>query len=116
MTDDDRRLLVEKCGVLLHDVLVELRVLSFQEGNAKRINDLTDLTHNVPLYMVGRDDFVMGYLRAGFLDYARKYHPEADPAHSRYVALLDMDEPTFAGLYRRATYTWPEPELVPAAG
>jgi hypothetical protein len=102
MSDDDRRFLVEKCGQILHAVLVEIRNLSYQEGNAKRINDLTDLTHNIPLFMVAQDPFVMGYLRDGLIEYARKYYPDIDPVMSRYVWILDMDEASFAKLYRRS--------------
>jgi hypothetical protein len=106
MTDAERRLWVEKCGKLLQDVLVEIRGLTWAEGHTKRINDLADLTHNIPQFMVGRDDFVLGYLRDGFIDYAKKYHPDGDPESSRYVMLLDMDEATFNDLYRA---DWREP-------
>lgn len=100
MTDSERRFMVEKYGKLLQDALVEIRNLTFEEGHAKRVNDLADLTHNIPQFIVGRDDHVLDYIRAGLLEYARKYHPEADPDLSRYVILLDMDEPTFKDLYR----------------
>jgi len=116
MTDSDRRLLSEKCGQFLHSVLVEIRMLSYQEGNARQINELTDLTHNVPLFMVGCDDYAAGYLRDGLLDYARKYYPDTAPEHHRYVVLFDMDEAAFAQQYRRSGWAWPEPELSPAAG
>ncbi len=116
MSDGDRRLLIEKCGQLLHALLVEVRMLSYEEGNARRINDLADLTHNVPLFMVGCDEYVMGYLRDGLVAYARKYHPDIAPEQHRYVQLLDMDEAAFAEQYRRSGWTWPEPELSPAAG
>lgn len=109
MTDSERRLLIEKCAEILHQVLVEIRNLSYQEGNAKRINDLTDLTHNIPLLMVDRDSSVMNYLRKGLVDYARKYQPGIDPAMSRYVMILDMDEVTFIDQYQRTSWSWPEP-------
>jgi hypothetical protein len=112
MSDSERHLLVHKCGKLLQDVLVEIRNLSFQEGNAGRINDLADLTHNIPEFLVGSNDYVLSYLRHGLVDYSRKYHPEIDPEKSRYVMLLDMDETMFNDLYR--TNSWPEP--VGAAG
>ncbi len=115
MTDAERRLLIAKCGQLLQDVLVEIRQLTWQEGNAKRVNDLADLTHNLPQFMVGRDEYVIGYIRKGFLDYARTYHPEIDPETHRYVRLLDMDEDEFNDSYRRATgLSWPAP-AVPVA-
>jgi hypothetical protein len=108
VTDSERRLLIEKCGQLLHQVLVEIRALSYQEGQAGRINYLADLTHNIPLFMVGRDEHLLGYLRDGFMAYARKYHPDLDPERSRYVMLLDMDETLFNDLYRRTSWSWPE--------
>jgi hypothetical protein len=110
MTDADRRLLVMKCGKLLQDVLVEIRNLTWEEGHAKQVNDLADLTHNIPQFMVGRDDYVLDYLRAGFVDYARKYYPGIDPETHRHVALLDMDEATFNDLYCRTSWPMPEPE------
>jgi hypothetical protein len=116
MSDTDRQLLIEKCGQLLHDVLVEVRNLSLQDGQTRRINDLTDLVHNIPLFMIGRDDHVLSYLRSGFVEYGRKYCPETDPAQGRYVTLLDMDEAAFAERYHRPDWAWPEPELTPAAG
>jgi len=112
MTEAERRLLVMKCGKLLQDVLVEIRALSWEEGNAKQVSELADLTHNVPQFMVGLDDYVHNYLRAGFVAYARKYHPETDPEQNRYVALLDMDEATFNDLYCRTAWPWPEPAAV----
>lgn len=109
MTDTERQFLISKCGKLLQDVLVEIRTLTWEEGNAKQVNDLADLTHNLPEWMVGRDEYVMNYLRAGFVNYAKKYFPDIDPECHRYVALLDMDEATFTDLYCRTSWPWPEP-------
>ena len=107
MSDNERRLLVEKCGKLLQDVLVEIRNLTYQEGNAERVNCLADLTHNIPEFLVGWNDYTLSYLRSGFIEYARKYSPNIDPEKSRYVMLLDMDEATFSELYHNNV--WPEP-------
>ncbi|SRR6185312_446612 len=109
MTDRDRRFLVLKFGKILQDVLIEIRNLSFQEGNARRINELADLTHNIPEFLVDWSDYVLAYLRDGFLEYARKYYPGIDPEKSRYVMLFDMDESTFNDLYHPRTRPWPEP-------
>jgi hypothetical protein len=109
MSDAERRFFVEKCGKLLQDVLVEIRALGWG-GRSEQVAELADLTHNVPEFLAGRADHVLGYLRAGFVAYARKYHPGTDPEASRYVALLDMDEATFHDLYRPAG--WPEPTPV----
>ncbi len=109
MNDIERRFLVEKCAILLQNVLVEIRALSTGDGRAKQINDLADLTHNVPEFLVGSNDHVLGYLRAGLLDYARKYYPSIAAEKHRYVMLLDMDEATFTDLYRNPSWPCPEP-------
>jgi hypothetical protein len=108
MTESECSLLVDKCGQILHQALIEIRNLSYQEGQAERIGDLADLTHNIPLVMVGRDDFLPDHLRIEFMAYARKYQPDINPEKSRYVILLDMDEATFHDLYRRTSWPWPE--------
>jgi len=108
VTDIERGFLIQKCGKILQDVIVEIRDLSWEDGHAKQINDLADLTHNIPEFLIGLNDHVLGYLRRGFMEYARKYHPRIEPETSRYVMLLDMDEVTFNGLYRRASWPWPE--------
>ena len=109
MTESERRFLVQKCGKLLQDVLVEIRNLSFQAADARRINELADLAHNIPEFLVGWNDCVLEYLRDGFVEFARKYYPGIDPEKSRYVMLFDMDESTFNDLYHPRTRPWPEP-------
>ena len=111
MTDSERRLLIDKCGEILHRVLVDIRALtwSWEPGHEKQIEELSDLTHNLPQFMVGRDDFALTGLRAGFVDYARRYWPKSDPAKTFYVELLDMDEAAFAERFRRTSWPWPEP-------
>jgi hypothetical protein len=112
MTDSERRLLVLKCGKLLQDVLVEIRTLTFEEGHYEQVNDLADLTHNIPMFMVGLDDFAGECLRECFVDYVRKYSPNVLPEDHRYVMLLDMDEMSFKQLYCMEYQHWPEPEAV----
>ena len=108
MTESERSLFVDKCGQILHQALIELRNLSYQEGQAERINDLADLSHNIPLFLVGREEVLPDHLRIEFMAYARKYQPDIDPEKSRYVMLLDMEEATFHDLYRRTSWPWPE--------
>lgn len=108
MTESERKLIVEKCGKLLQDVLVEIRALSWEDGHSQQINDLADLTHNIPQFMVGRDDFVLKYLRSGFAEYVLKYFPNTPLDQHRYIELLDMDETTFRELYCRTSWAWPE--------
>jgi hypothetical protein len=112
MSDSERGFMVQKYGHLLQDVLVEIRNLSVQEGNAERINYLADLAHNIPEFLIGLSDHVLSYLRDGFMEYSRKFQPDIDPEKSRHVMLMDLDETTFNEIYRR--YSWPEP--VGAAG
>jgi hypothetical protein len=103
---NERQLLIEKCGELLHRVLVEIRALtwSWEPGNERLIEELADLAHNIPLFMVGRDDTVPKWLRAAVVEYARKRWPQTNPEETWFVQLLDMDEATFADQVRR--YNW----------
>ncbi len=108
MTQSDRVLLIRKCSQILHEALTEIRDLAYQNDELERIGDLADLTHNIPLFMVGRHDLLPDHLRIEFMAYARKYHPDIDPEKSRYVMLLDMDEATCHDLHRRISWPWPE--------
>jgi hypothetical protein len=108
MTDGERILWIDKCSEILHLLLVEIRNLSYEDGNAARINMLADIAHNIPHFMVGQDDFVPDYLRSEFVKYARKYHPDTDPAFNQYVYILDASAATFRELYR-TNHPWPEP-------
>ncbi|HEY1187404.1 MAG TPA: hypothetical protein VGE74_07080 [Gemmata sp.] len=108
MIGTERRFFVEKCAKLLQDVLVEIRALSYEEGRAQQINDLADLAHNVPEFLTGGNDYVLTYLRAGLVSYARKHHPDLDPEQHRFVRLFDMDEATFTDLCR-GPWVWHEP-------
>jgi hypothetical protein len=112
MTEKEHQLWVEKCGWILHHLLVEIRALSWQAGNEQRINDLADLAHNVPLFMIGRDSFVHEYLRKGFLELASKYLPKRGPDADRYISIIDMDEVTFSEVFRRTSFVWPEIEKI----
>jgi hypothetical protein len=107
MTENERRLWVAKCGQILHLILVDIRGLSHDAANVGRIEELADLGHNLPLFMTGQDDSVPTWLRSALIEYARKYHPDVDPAKSRYVFILDMAEAEFNEVFRR-TY-WSEP-------
>jgi len=104
----ERQLLVQKCGKILHHALIDIRNLALRSGNEAQIGALADLVHNVPQFMTGRDMFGTDGLRAGFIAYARKYHPNIDPVTNRYVVLLDMDEASFSNEYR-GHHPWPEP-------
>ena len=114
MTDAERTLFVEKCARVLQAVVVEIRMLSYEAGHEKQINDLADVVHNVPLYLIGRDEFVAEYIRGGLLDHARQFHPEYPPEAYYPVMILDMDEASFTDLYRRTTWDWPSSQPTPS--
>jgi hypothetical protein len=110
MHESEERLWVEKCGEILHRMLVEIRSLSWQAGNEKRINDLADLAHNLPHIMIGRYQGPHSWLRTELVNVAKKYRPELDPTKDRYVFIMDMDEKAFNEVYRRTSWVCPEPE------
>lgn len=114
MTDAERQLLIAKCGELLHRALTEIRFLTWcwEPGNEKWIEELSDLTHNLPRFMIGRDDHAVTGLREAFVAYGRRRWPEAPPEQTEYVKLLDMDAAAFAEQYRRTNWAWPEPAAV----
>ncbi len=107
MTESERRLWVDKCGEILHSMLVEIRMLSHDPKNLGQIEELAELAHNLPLFMSGRDDSVPAWLRSALIEHALKYQPEIDPAKSRYVSIVDMAETEFNELLRRSF--WSEP-------
>lgn len=91
--------------------LVDIRHLTRVGGATavRQIEELSDLTHELPRFVLGRDDFAVTGLREGFLAYARQYWPHSDPDKTFYVEVLDMDEAAFAERFRRTEWAWPEP-------
>jgi hypothetical protein len=116
MTDAERRLMVNKCGELLHRTLIDIRALTWdwEPGNEKWIEELSDLTHNLPHFMVGTDDDSITGLRGAFVRFARRRWPHTDPEQTEYVRLLDMTEAEFDETYRRTSWPWPEPATTAA--
>ncbi|MCZ2342458.1 MAG: hypothetical protein LC104_11795 [Bacteroidales bacterium] len=111
MTHPQHDLLVEKAGELLYRTLCEIRALTWdwKPGSEGQIEELTDITHNLPLFMIGRDPHGWVGVRERFVQYARHHWPDQDPASAEYVRIIDMDEAEFAVQYRRTTWPWPEP-------
>ena len=114
MTPDERQLLNAKIAVFLRDAFVRIRFLTFptarleamEDGTdpAREVNDLADLCHNLPRYLVGHDeDAVVSerQLRETIAEYIRRFYPKIDPAQHRYVQLFEMDEAAFRHTYAR---------------
>jgi hypothetical protein len=108
MNIDERHLLNARIGELLHVALVEIRYFTFPPlpdtpDRREEINDLADLLHNLPRYVVGHDEYAIDspeQLREAVLKHVRRFYPDIDPAEHRYVQLLDMDDETFLQRYR----------------
>lgn len=107
MTDDDKALFNDKCAEILHVALVDIRNSSYQPGNEKRINDLADIIHNLPRFMVGRDDHGADGLKECFEEFAEKYRRA-----KRYLVVLKMTREEFDRDFRRTDWPWPEPAEV----
>lgn len=113
MDTDDRLLLNARIGELLHWALVTIRAATWPgspEGDDRRdeINDLADLLHNLPRYIVGHDEHAVdsaSQLRAAVVQHVRRFYPDTDPAQHQYVRLLDMDAETFLTQYRDHNWT-----------
>ncbi len=111
MNDAERKLMVQKCSQILYLVLVDIRAMTWgwESKHQKWIEELSDLNHNLPRFILGRDDFAITGLRESFMEYSRRRWPTSDPTKTKYVVILDMDEETFSEMYLNAQWTWPEP-------
>lgn len=118
MSDTDRDLLNARIGELLHAILVRIRAYTFSvplddRDRREEINDLADLTHNLPRYVVGHDEYAVPSadgLRDEVVRHVRRFFPDTDPDAHHYVRLLDVDAETFLARYRDHKWDWPEPE------
>ncbi|MBX9581333.1 MAG: hypothetical protein K2X87_13570 [Gemmataceae bacterium] len=122
MTRTDRDLLNARIGELLHAILVRIRYYTYpsppgEPDLREEINDLADLAHNLPRYIVGHDEFAVSSaeeLREALVEHVRRFFPDVDPAQHHYVRLLDLDAGTF--LARHRDHQWDTPDPVAAAG
>ena len=119
MTSDERRLFNAKVGELLHTALVVIRSATYpptpddDRPTREELNDLADLLHNMPRYVVGHDEYAVdtaGQFRAAVVDHVRRFYPDTPAERHRYVELLDMDAGTFLARYRDHNWDSPEPE------
>lgn len=116
MTIDERQLFNARIGELLHCALIVIRASTYspvpdEPDRREEINDLADLLHNLPRYIVGNDEHATDspeQLRDAMIEHVRRFYPEIDPVTHRYVQLLDMDEETF--LQEHRDYRWGQPE------
>lgn len=105
----DRQVFNAKLGELLYRALVAVRNQTCpplgSEDALRRdeVNDLADLLHNIPRYLVGHDEYAVDsfeQFRGAVVDHVRRFHPDIDPTDHEYVRLLDMDPATFLARYR----------------
>lgn len=117
----DRQLLNARIAELLHYALVRMRngtsaPLPGDDDSRAELNDLADLLHNLPRYLVGHDEHAIDspdQLRAAVVQHVRRFYPGIDPATHHYVELLDLDAETFLTRYR--DHSWAEPTPTAAA-
>lgn len=120
MTNEERQLLNARIAELLHYALVRIRSLTYpvcdEDNPEEEINDLTDLLHNMPRFIVGHDEHAIDslpQLRVVVVEHVKRFYPGIDPAQHHYVQLLDMDAKSFLRHYR--DHQWVESEPVSAA-
>jgi hypothetical protein len=108
---NDQDLTITRCGELLHRVLVDIRQLSWSDEPAdlKWIEELADLSHNLPRYMSGQDDHAIDGLRNCFIRHVMKRWPMSTPEKNIYIRLFDMSNAEFEEEYGK--YKLCKPEL-----
>ena len=108
MNDPD--LPVTRCGELLHRILLDIRQLCWnnEPDEIKWIEDLADISHNLPRYMNGTDDYAIQGLRECFIHHVKKRWPNTIPEQSIYVRLFDMTDEEFEQAYARYQSKKPE--------
>lgn len=115
--DESRQLLNARVAELLHAALVTLRNYTYpaaaeDDNRLAECNDLADLVHNLPRFVVGHDEHAIDsaeQLREAVVDHVRRFYPGIDPATHRYVELLDMDAEKFLTRYRHNVWAVPTP-------
>ena len=113
MTADERHLLNARIAEILHYALVNTRDFSHDRDRQDEINDLADLLHNLPRYIVGHDEDALDsfeQFRGAVLKHVTRFYPKIEPSEHHYVRLLDMDAEEFLRHYR--DHQWGAPESV----
>lgn len=117
MTSNERHLLNAKIGELLHTAFVVVRSATYppipgdDRPTREELNDLADLLHNMPRYIVGHDEHALDsaeQFRAAVVSHVRRFYPDTPPEQHRYVELLDMDAESFLARYKH--HRWPAVE------
>lgn len=119
--DQDRHLLNAKLGELLYHALVTIRNHTYpplpgEPDRRDEVNDLADLLHNMPRFIVGHDEYAMTsfeQFRGAVVGHVRRFYPSTDPAAHQYVSILDMDAETFFARHR--DHNWDAPATPAAA-
>ena len=114
MQDEDRQLLNAKIAELLYRALVTIRNATYtpipgDEDRRAEINDLADLLHILPHYLVGVDQLAIdspSQLRAAVVDHVKRFYPNIEPDEHHWVRILDMDFGTFQNEHKY--YRWAE--------
>jgi hypothetical protein len=115
MNANDRELLNAKFGELLHIALVVIRNATYppipgDQDRRAELNDLADLLHNIPRYIIGHDEHAIDsfeQFRGAVVEHVRRFYPDIDPNRHRYVQLLDLDAETFANHYKHHNWSVP---------
>ena len=120
MTLTERELLNARIGELLYALFVRIRFCTYQSvvasaeaAHTAELNDLADLAHNLPRYIVGHDEHALDShdsLRNQVINHVRKFYPNlVDPTQHHYVTVLDLDGDTFLARYRDHKWDTPAP-------
>lgn len=115
MDTTDRQILNAKLGELLHMALVVVRNYTYPPipedlDRREEVNDLADLLHNIPRFIVGHDEHAIhsfDQFRGAVIDHVRRFYPDIDPTTHRYVHLLDLDAETFRNRYLHNNWAAP---------
>jgi hypothetical protein len=115
MEIDERQLLNARIAELLHAALVTIRAATWPTvpGDTDRrdeVNDLADLLHNLPKYVVGHDEHAIDsaeQLREAVLQHVKRFYPTIHPTQHRYIYLLDLDAEAFLSQFR--DHNWAAP-------
>jgi hypothetical protein len=104
MANTTNDVFADKCCEILHAILVEIRNLSYAEGQRERIHALAEMSHTLPRAIAGVDDHAREWFRDSLVTFD-KTHGRA----WRYLWILDMDDTEFQERFRSQSWSWPEP-------
>ena len=102
MTPTNTPINADKCALILHRIVSEIRTLSEVPGNEESINALAELCHNFPMYLVGKDDFAGQDIRGQLVWYQTRYNLDL----AGYIAIMDMSDDDFRAMFRPPSYDW----------